>query len=228
MNINNKLNLIVEGKNVDIYAGSCHNPSVEDADIYVSLDVEQPVYDWEKPWGEKNNKKHVRFPIEDMFIPMDVNEFKKLINYLKSELHNDKAIHVGCIGGKGRTGIVLAALTELCMGEKLIDLKGDKISAIDYVRKNYNIKAVETVPQVLFLHHNFNIKIPNRDIKEINKFNKIFKEEIGVYMEDILKRGASFEEIIPTIREIDNFIYQQMNFSREVVSKDDFINPKFK
>ena len=138
--------------------------------IYVSLDVEQPVYYWEQPWYEDEGKKHIRFPIEDMFIPTESEDFKFLIEHIQYELSQGKKIHVGCIGGHGRTGMVLSALVEASMGDKLFDEHGNKISAVDYVRENYAKKAVETVPQMLFLHYNFGIEFPKDNIKEINKF----------------------------------------------------------
>lgn len=219
------LNFELEGKEVTIYGGSCHHPAIDDADIYVSLDVEQPVYYWEQPWYEDEGKKHIRFPIEDMFIPSDSEDFKYLIEHIQYELSQGKKLHVGCIGGHGRTGMVLSALVEASMGDKLFDDDGNKISAIDYVRENYAKKAVETVPQMLFLHYNFGIAFPKDNIKEINKFLDEFKNEIGLSLDEVLDKGADFDEVTEVLKEVDNLIYSQAKFLRPPVGKSDFLNP---
>lgn len=219
------LNFELEGKKVTIYGGSCHHPSVKDADLYVSLDVEQPVYHWEQPWYEEEGKKHLRFPIPDMSIPEDSEDFKCCIDHIKYNISLGKKVHVGCIGGHGRTGMVLSALIQECMGEKLVDQLGNKISAIDYVRENYGKKAVETVPQILFLYYNFNISLPKGSSKEVSKFLDCFEKEIGIPLDDIIQKGAKFDEITEVLKEVESLIYSQAQFARKPVGKTDFIKP---
>ena len=218
------LDFELEGKPVTIYGGSCHKPIVEDADVYVSLDVEQPVYYWEQPWYDHENKTHIRFPITDMSIPDDSQDFKYCIEHIQYLLTEGKKIHVGCIGGHGRTGMVLSALVQASMGDKLVDANGSPISAIDYVREHYAQKAVETVPQILFLHYNYGIAFPKDNIKEINEFLKEFKEEIGVSLDEVYEKVGDFDEVADVVKEIDNMLYTK-KFARKSIGKNDFLNP---
>lgn len=220
------LNFTLENQPVTVYGGSCHHPTIEDADVYVSLDVEQPVYYWEQPWYEDEGKKHIRFPIEDMFIPDDSDDFKSCIEYLQYYLSQGKKIHVGCIGGHGRTGMVLSALVQASMGDNLVDDKGNKISAIDYVRDNYAHKAVETVPQILFLHYNFNVDLPKNSQKEVDKFLYFFENEVGISLKEIIDKGASFDELFDVIKEVDSRMFSQAKFARDPVGKADFLPQK--
>lgn len=129
-----------------IYGGSCGYPVVTDADIYVGLDYSMATNPMQYPW---NSGEAFKFLIPDMGVPNDVTEFKKLIDWLSLQLIAQKKVHVGCIGGHGRTGMVLAALVKVMMGE---------VDAISYVRKHYCQKAVESNTQVRFLHEHFGIK----------------------------------------------------------------------
>lgn len=219
------LNFELEGKPVTIYGGSCHHPMIDDADIYVSLDVEPPVYYWEQPWYEDEGKKHIRFAIPDMSIPEDTEDFKSCIEHIKYSISEGKKVHVGCIGGHGRTGMVLSALIQESMGDKLIDQAGNKISAIDYVREHYAKKSVETVPQILFLHYNFGIALPKGSSKEVSKFLDCFEREIGVPLDDIIQKGASFDEVADVLKEVDNIMFSQLQFAKRQLGKTDFLNP---
>ena len=59
---------------------------------------------------------------------------------------DNKRVHVGCIGGHGRTGLVLSALVAQMTGMP---------DPISYVRKHYCTKAVESTEQVTFLTKHF-------------------------------------------------------------------------
>jgi hypothetical protein len=111
------------------------------------------------------------------------------------------------------------------MGDKLIDEYGNSISAIDYVRDNYSQKAVETVPQILFLHYNFGIKIPKDNEKEVKHFFYLFEKEVGISLEEVIKKGVNFDELFDVLKEVDNIMFSQMEFSRAPVSKTDFLSP---
>jgi hypothetical protein len=63
-------------------------------------------------------------------------------------LHDGKSIHVGCIGGHGRTGTVLTAI----MAELT-----EKTDAIQWVRAHYCKKAVESEEQVDFLVKHYGV-----------------------------------------------------------------------
>jgi hypothetical protein len=133
------------GGKYPVRGGSCvtHYPSV---DIFVGLDFNSLTggryYHW-------NDGKDILFPIEDMGVPKDVNEFKILLQYLSTQLKQGKSLFIGCIGGHGRTGLVLAALTTYMTGD---------IDSITTVRKLYCNKAVESQTQVAWLKKHFGIK----------------------------------------------------------------------
>ena len=130
--------------------GSCSHPIVADADIYVGVDsymhFKTPQYPWNA--AKSGGPIEVLFPISDMCAPTDVAEFKKMIDWLAQKLEQGKKIHVGCMGGHGRTGTVLAALVA-----QITDSK----DAIEWVRKNYCKKAVESHSQVQFLVKHYGV-----------------------------------------------------------------------
>lgn len=128
-----------------IYGGSCINPPIG-MDIYVGLDLGMATHESAYPWN--STCVSVRYLIEDMKVPTNVPEFKKMISWLAVELKKGKKIHIGCIGGHGRTGLVLAALVASITGNK---------EAISYVRTNYCYKAVESNVQVQFLMSHFGV-----------------------------------------------------------------------
>jgi protein-tyrosine phosphatase len=137
--------LKLPGTEFVIYGGSCSAPIVKDADIYIGFD---------STMKEMNKKFHwikgdeVRFLIPDMGVPKDAEEFRRMVEWVKKQLAKKAKIHAGCIGGHGRTGTFLAALVSL-FGEQ---------DAVEYVRKNYCHKAVESATQTKFLTDQFGIK----------------------------------------------------------------------
>lgn len=132
--------------NYRIYGGSCAYPVVHDADIYVGFDLSMAKNEMSYPWvaGES-----FLFYIPDMGVPADRIGFKSLVEWIAKELENNLKVHIGCIGGHGRTGMVLAALVKHMTGNE---------DAITYVRKHYCQKAVESNAQVEFLYKEFGIK----------------------------------------------------------------------
>lgn len=128
-----------------VYGGSCSNPVVKDADVYVGLDHSYKRSDKEYPWEEGVS---FLYPITDMAAPRDPASFKKLIDWLAEQILDGKKVHIGCIGGHGRTGTVLSALVAVLDNNK---------DAITYVRNNYCKKAVESEVQIAFLHTHFGI-----------------------------------------------------------------------
>jgi hypothetical protein len=83
-------------------------------------------------------------------------EFKKLIAWLDEQLSSGLKVHVGCVGGHGRTGTVLSALVAARIARGVeIAVDGD---VIGYVRTNYCKKAVETAAQVEFLVQHYGVK----------------------------------------------------------------------
>jgi protein tyrosine phosphatase len=82
----------------------------------------------------------VAVPTEDFSVP----EAQDLIEGLRAALvplSKGKAVYVGCMGGKGRTGLFLAALAKL-LGEK---------DPVTFVRMYYYLHAVETSEQKEFV-----------------------------------------------------------------------------
>jgi hypothetical protein len=136
--------LKIEG--FEIYGGSCIDPIVNDADIYVGFErgmsTPTPAYPWTKLVG-------FYFPIPDGGVPFSIQDFKNLLTYLENNLREGKKVHIGCIGGHGRTGLVLAALVTKMTGNT---------NSISYVRTNYCSKAVESNTQVEWLHKHFGIQ----------------------------------------------------------------------
>ncbi len=135
-------------KEFSIYGGSCGNPVVEDADIYVALQSGSRSGLASDPW-DKQLVTEIHFSINDYCAPetKKVARFKKMIDWLCNQLQEGKKIHVGCIGGHGRTGLVLSAIVAQ-MGES---------DAIQYVRKHYCTKAVESPEQVKFLMKHYGV-----------------------------------------------------------------------
>lgn len=128
-----------------IYGGSCSSPVVKDADIYVGFDSSMTRTSRQFPWEPGTE---FLYKITDMAAPADADSFILLLDYLAVQLTAGAKIHLGCIGGHGRTGTVLAALVKVVTGEA---------DAITYVRKNYCERAVESDAQVRFLNKHFGI-----------------------------------------------------------------------
>jgi hypothetical protein len=98
------------------------------------------------PW---EGKISYRYPVTDMHAPSDPATFDKLVRWLAEQIEAGKKVHVGCIGGHGRTGTLFAALVKVMLGEE---------DAIQYVRDGYCKKAVESKAQVDFLVKHYGIK----------------------------------------------------------------------
>ena len=134
------------GEEVTVFGGSCSYPVWDDCDIYVGLDYSMAEHPHRFPW---NPGHAIHFKITDGAAPKSVKDFRRLIEFLAEELRLGRRVHVGCIGGHGRTGIVLAALTAVLTGES---------DPIGYVRTHYCPKAVESAEQVDFLVKHYNAK----------------------------------------------------------------------
>lgn len=157
-----------------IWGGSCITPVVTDADIYVGFDFGMRKDDRAYPWVEGDS---FLFPIADMGVPANLTQFTKLLEYLWANLEAGKKIHIGCIGGHGRTGMVLAALVTMMTGEK---------DSIAYVRANYCPKAVESKAQVDWLAKHFGIT-PAQPTKQ------------GNIVDDWLKTGPKSRGVTPAV-----------------------------
>lgn len=141
-------------KLVNVYAGSCLNPSaeaLENANFFVGLD--------NIVLTDRENfvPLHRLFHIDDNSVPQDVEAFKELVHEICTLMQEGKIPHVGCIGGKGRTGLVLSAIVQFFKSDILSKMN---VSAIDYVRLVYSEEAIENEEQEKFLQEHFNISTP--------------------------------------------------------------------
>jgi len=144
------LKLVRGPKEYFLYGGSCSTPVVKDADIYIGFDRHSMHFHHSAyPWDQSEPKViEFLFAITDMSAPHDVQDFKNMITWVCNQLQEGKKIHAGCIGGHGRTGTFLAAVTAQFTGN---------LDAISYVRKHYCDRVVESETQVRFLAKHFGI-----------------------------------------------------------------------
>jgi len=130
------------GNGRHLFGGSCSDPVFDGCDVYVGLDrwmqADAP-WPWEPP---KSGPTRVKYEITDGHKPSDPKSFHRMVLWLVGEIQEGRAVHVGCIGGHGRTGMLLAALVSV------LEIDPDPIK---YVRENYCKHAVETKEQIAFL-----------------------------------------------------------------------------
>ena len=133
-----------------LIGGNCRNHAANKAHLYVALDSvhEHPLYDPATPLA-----RCVFYPIPNMKIPTRPDKFSALIDDIIQTLSAGQTVHVGCIGGHGRTGMVLAAVVAR------LGIAGPDNDAIGWVRENYCKKAVETKAQEGFIVVNFGAKV---------------------------------------------------------------------
>lgn len=134
---------------VTIHGGSCIFPK-EGADIYIGFDQNMRMRPY-RPWAGEDHPNDIYYYIQDMSVPTDPEDFKKLAEWTIEQIREGKVVHCGCIGGHGRTGTFLALITQLIAPE---------LNAIDHVRNNYCKSAVETTGQEKFLITNYGCAVP--------------------------------------------------------------------
>lgn len=141
-----------------LYGGSASHPAVKDADVYVSLQHGSTSNKVSDPWDTEKSVVEVQYSINDMTAPSNVPRFKKMVTWICNQLHDGKTVHVGCMGGHGRTGVVLSAI--------VAEMK-EKKDAIQWVRKHYCKKAVESDSQIKFLmkHYDVSEVEPSKEYK---------------------------------------------------------------
>lgn len=196
------LNLDVDGVERQVYGSSCMNPNIDDADLYISLDLRAPLYAWEQPWEDAQGREHIRFFIPDRDVPRNPEQFDMCVDYAVNAITEGKKVHIGCISGHGRTGMFLSAIVHKVMGEKL---KEDNISAIDYVRDNYCARVVETLPQVLFLHAQYGIDVPVQEEHTVADFKRIFQQQNADSFENVVAIEG-FNELVADIEMIEKSV----------------------
>lgn len=114
----------------------------EGFDVYVDFTA-SGTHGRSLPWSKT---VQIAFGIPDMGVPKDLKTFKQLVGYIVQALKDGKRVHIGCFGGHGRTGMVMAAI--------YVEATGD-VDAIQWVRKNHCKKGVESIEQVDFLMKHF-------------------------------------------------------------------------
>ena len=137
------------GGGLVIHGGSCLDPAVIDADVYIGFDRGMRLTSRQYPWTPGYE---ILFLINDMQAPAKPGHFKKLVHWTADRLTDGLKVHCGCIGGHGRTGTFFAALVRVML---------DEPDAIAYVRQHYCKKAVESAAQVAFLAEHFGVKGAN-------------------------------------------------------------------
>ena len=138
--------LVLGATGLQIYGGSCFDPVVKDADVYIGFADGMRFTSRQYPW---NDGIEVLFKVTDTRAPTDAAEFRKLVDWTLAQLQAGKKVHAGCIGGHGRTGTFLSALVKVAL---------DEPDAISYVREHYCKRVVETDEQIGFLVKHFGIK----------------------------------------------------------------------
>ena len=85
--------------------------------------------------------RHIRWP--DFWIPINRADALDALREAHRRAHAGERVEVTCLGGIGRTGTALAALA-------ILDGLPSR-QAVDWIRANYNHRAVETPLQRLWL-----------------------------------------------------------------------------
>lgn len=95
----------------------------------------------------------IYYPIQDQRAPSSVVDTKIIVDEIITYLTNGKNVHVQCIGGHGRTGVILSCV----VGTILPHIK----DVVDYVRENYCEEAVESYEQHQFIYTFLRRSMPN-------------------------------------------------------------------
>jgi hypothetical protein len=135
-----------EGETYYVRGGSCLNHPPEDTTVFIGFDQGMRLTTRRYPW-EPGHEIH--YPIPDMGVPHNASTFKAMVKWIAEQVVAGEVVYMGCIGGHGRTGLVMSALVHEMTGE---------IDATTYVRKHYCKKAVESTSQVNWLNKHFGIK----------------------------------------------------------------------
>lgn len=132
-----------------LVGASCNHPR-PDFDVYVGFDYGMKIAAL-APWLPATVKGPIqgKFEITDMQAPKDPAEFALMLDWLIEQLAAGRRVHIGCIGGHGRTGLVLSALVAK------LGLDEDPIA---YVRQVHCKKAVESQAQVDWLVKHYGCK----------------------------------------------------------------------
>ena len=134
------------GTPLHVYGGNYRHPA-DDADILIALEsagYRRDLYA-NFPWTKRDA---FLFPIVNNGVP-NISDLRNLLDWLEEELLKGRVAHIGCIGGHGRTGLVLSALWNQCTGDA---------NSTAILRETYCHKAVESAAQVDYLEKHFGIE----------------------------------------------------------------------
>jgi len=87
--------------------------------------------------------RYVMYPWADMSVPDDMEEFVTLVKWMLTQIVQGERVEIGCFGGHGRTGTLIAAI--------LIAQGLTAAQAVNKVRTQYCQEAIETARQVNYL-----------------------------------------------------------------------------
>lgn len=140
-----------------LIGGNCYrHQKHEDVALYVALDGmhAHPTFDptlTEQPVS-------VYYPIVNMGVPKVPEKFDLLVDTILATLAAGKTVHIGCIGGHGRTGLVITAL---------VARLGIDPDPLNWVRTNYCKKAVESAAQENFLLVHFGVPVKGKVVDKL-------------------------------------------------------------
>lgn len=140
---------------------SCYDPPADDVLINIGFQSGMQTTWRAMPW---HGGIEFTYPIADRKAPGNPKEFKMFVDWVISKLMAGQSIQMGCIGGHGRTGLVIAAIVQqMADNDQLppdfVDLEMlSKKDAGAWVRKHYCQKAIETDDQIEFLAKHYGIK----------------------------------------------------------------------
>lgn len=150
---NGKLELVINGRTVTIYGGPYRNRPAYLPGVKLAQEIDAPC--------------DVDCPIQDFSVPHKVTANIALWKIWKL-LERKDAIYVGCMGGWGRTGLMLSLIVKLsrqmrwsdyCAEEVLVvDRLLHKLDPVEHVRTFYSQRAVETEEQFRFVS-SFNTRL---------------------------------------------------------------------
>lgn len=135
-----------------LLGGNCRDHQRhQNVNLYVALDsgMQHPFFEAGDDWHTAPSC--VYYPIQNMGVPKNPDKFIALVHMIAEALSQGATVHVGCIGGHGRTGLALSAV---------VAFVGASDDPIQWVRENYCRKAVESVAQEGFLATHFGCPLP--------------------------------------------------------------------